>query len=303
MSARSKLNRVFGKNLVILLVLFLLVTFCATQVSFAGIYSYRDDKGKTHFVDSLSKIPKKYRKKEKGVRKLPDARKVAPQTSSASGHHMELPGAVTSNEEIQVPLIPTGSGNFLVDIVINGNIDARLMLDTGASFITLTEDIGAKLGITPYSDNAEMPFNTAGGVNWMPLVALETVTMGGAKARWVEASINSHIKDIDGLLGMSFLGDLRFAIDRVNERLTLKPLQGPDELTWDDKPGNWWKSRFDHYKKSLLSFFAQARTYKRKGHEKAGSLEKAADFYKDLKKKLLFRASTSGLPNRFRPSS
>ncbi len=146
MSARSKLNRVFGKNLVVLLVLFLLVAFCATQVSFAGIYSYRDDKGKAHFVDSPSRISKKYREKEKGVRKLPDARKAAPQTSSA-------------------------------------------------------------LGTTPYSDNAEMPFNTAGGVDWM----------------------------------------LR--------------------------------------------------------HEKARSLEKATDFYKDLKKKLLFRASTSGLPNRFRPSS
>lgn len=299
MSARSKLNK--GKYLVTLL--FLLVAFCVTQISFAGVYSYRDDQGKKHFTDDLSKIPKQYRKKEKGVRKLPDARKVAPQASSASGQHMELPGAIASNGEVKVPLIPTSGGNFLVDIVINGRIDARLMLDTGASFITITEDIGRQLGITQYSDTAEMPFGTAGGTDWMKLVALDKVTIGGATTHLVEASINTHIKDIDGLLGMSFLGDFRFEIDRNSQTLTLKPLQDPNELTWDGKPGSWWKNRFTYYRKTQLNFAAQARAYKRNRHAKARSLEKAVDFYEDLKKKLLFRASTSGLPNRFRPSS
>jgi clan AA aspartic protease (TIGR02281 family) len=301
MSARSKLNKFFGKNLVVLL--FLLVAFCAAQVSIAGVYTYRDDKGKIHFVDAISKIPKQYRKNEKGVRKIPDARKVAPQSSSASGQHMQLPGAVASNGEIEVPLIPTSGGNFLVDIVINGSIDARLILDTGASFITLTEDIGSQLGITPFSDTAEMPFGTAGGTDWGKLVALDTVRIGGAEARLVEASINSHIKDIDGLLGMSFLGDFKFEIDRNKNLLTLRSLQDPNELTWDGKPGSWWENRFIYYKKSKMNFADQAKAYKRKGHAKARSLEKAADFYEDLKKKLLSRASTSGLPDRFRPSS
>ena len=231
MSARLKLNRV---SLVVRLALVLFVVSCAVQVagSLAGIFSYRDDKGIIHFTDDLSKIPKHYRESEKGVRKHHEARG-AHRATPVPSSPIELPGLVSKIQEIQIPLIPVGGGNFLVDTVLNGRIKARLMLDTGASLITLTEEIGRQLGISPYSGSAELPFNTAGGEEWMPLVALETVKIGSAETKLVEASINSNIKDIDGLLGMSFLGDFRFEIDRTNKRLTLKPPQNLDELAWD----------------------------------------------------------------------
>jgi len=299
MSARSKLNRVFARSLAVLL--FLLLAFCAAQMSFAGMYTYKDDKGKTHFVDALSKIPKQYRKKEKAVRQIPDARKVNPSVSSAS--QIELPGEVALNGEVKIPLIPIHGGNFLVDVVLNGSVNARLILDTGASIITVSEDIGRQLGVMAYANVAELPFNTAGGEDWMPLVALETVTVGSAKAQLVEAAVNSHMKDIDGLLGMSFLGDFKFEIDQNSNLLTLKPLQGPNDLTWGGKPGKWWKNRFDEYQKNIRNYGGMARAYKQKAHAKAMAVEKVVDYYKDLNKKLLFRASTSGLPDRFRPSS
>jgi clan AA aspartic protease (TIGR02281 family) len=300
MSARSKLNRV---SLVVRFTLILFVVSCAIQIldAFSGVFSYRDDKGAIHFTDDLSKIPKQYRENDKGVRKHREARGAHRSTPPPSVP-LELPGAVSKNQEIQIPLIPVSGGNFLVDTILNGRIKARLMLDTGASLITLTEEIGRKLGISKYADSAELPFNTAGGEEWMPLVALETVTIGVAQTKLVEASINSHIKNIDGLLGMSFLGDFRFEIDRTNKRLTLKPPNIKGELAWDGKSGNWWQGRFEHYDTIIKSYSSRADFLKRRGHAKALNMKKTVDFYKKLRQKLLARASISGLPDRFRSS-
>jgi clan AA aspartic protease (TIGR02281 family) len=298
MSARSKLNKV---SLVFRFTLALFVVSCTAQVvsGFAGIFSYRDDKGTIHFTDEYSKIPEQYRQSEKGVRKHREARGAHRITPAVP---LELPGATSRNQEIQVPLIPVSGGNFLVDTLLNGRVKARLMLDTGASLITLTEDIGRKLGIAHYADSAQLPFNTAGGEEWMPLVALDSVTIGTAKIKLVEASINSHIKDIDGLLGMSFLGDFRFEIDRTNKLLTLKPPQVKGELAWGGKPGNWWQSRFEHYDSLIKSYSSHASFLKRRGDQKAVNMQKTVSFYKNLRKKLLSRASISGLPDRFRSS-
>ena len=194
MSAQSKLNRVSCK-LVVQFALVLFVVFCVVQGSLAGIFSYRDDKGAIHFTDDISKIPKQYRDSEQGVRKHRASRgayRATPQPSAA----IELPGSVSSNGEVQVPLIPVGGGNFLIETVLNDRVKARLMLDTGASLITLTEEIGNKLGISPYSNSAELPFNTAGGEDWMPLVALEMVAVCSAETWLVKRRSTAILKKL-----------------------------------------------------------------------------------------------------------
>ncbi len=300
MSAQLKLNKRSGKS-IFQFVLVLFILLYAVQVSLAGIFSYRDEKGVVHFTDDISNIPKQYRESKEGVRKHREGRG-AHRADPAPPKPIELPGSFASHQEIQIPLIPVSGGNFLVDTVLDGRVKARLMLDTGASFITLTEEIGRKLGVATYSDSAELPFNTAGGEEWMPVIALSKVSIGTATTQLVEASINSHIKGIDGLLGMSFLGDFRFEIDRTNKLLTLKPSQKPAELAWEGKSGNWWKSRFEHYDATISSYSARAAFLQRRGHEKALNMQKTVDFYKTLRQKLTTRASISGLPVNFRSS-
>lgn len=293
------MSKIFYK-LVIQFTLGFFVLLCFVQGTTAGIYSYRDDKGVVHFTDEIFNIPQKYRKNKQGSRNDSETKniyRVIPSPSSIRA----FPGSVSSSEEIQVPLIPAGGGNFLVDTVLNGHINARLMLDTGASLITLTEEIGRKLGVATFLDSAELPFNTAAGEDWMPLVGLEMVAVGSAKTRFIEASINSHIKEIDGLLGMSFLGEFRFEIDRINKRLTLKPIQNLNELAWDDKSGDWWKSRFEYYDRTIKSYSSRANFLLRHGHKKALNMKNTVELYKDLLHKLETRAFISGLPASFRP--
>ena len=295
MSARLKLNRI---GVAILLVT-LLMPFAPKGE--AAIFYYKDEKGAIHFTDDLSKIPEEFRKNDNGFRKHNEDRNSHRSTPiTIPSVPIEVPGVILNSGEVQVPLIPVTGGNFLVDVLLNGRVKARLMLDTGASFITLSEDIGQKLGIFNSGMSAEMPFNTAGGEEWMPLVALQTVNAGNAQSQLVEASLAKHIKDIDGLLGMSFLGDYRFEIDRTNKRLTLKPPNQHGEMTWGGKSGKWWKGRFEYYDSSIRGFDRRAKQMQRKGHQKAGNMVMTAEFYKDLKQKLESRAMIAGVPQNYR---
>jgi len=292
MSAQLKLNR-SCVGIARLIVVFLISFYFAPHGETA-IFSYKDEKGGIHFTDDLSKIPEEFRGNGKGFRKHKEERR------SSMPAPVPVPSVISNSNEVQIPLIPVSGGNFLVDVLLNGRVKARLMLDTGASFITLSEEIGQKLGIFRSGASAEMPFNTAGGEEWMPLVALQTVSAGNAQSQLVEASIGKHIKDIDGLLGMSFLGDYRFEIDRTNKRLTIKPPSKQGEMTWGGKPGKWWKGRFEYYASSINGFDHRAKQMQRKRHPKAGNMLKTAEFYKDLEQKLKSRAMIVGVPERFR---
>ena len=303
MSARLKLNS-SGVGIVRLIVSLLIYFYCAPHGETA-IFSYKDEKGGIHFTDDLSKIPEEFRGNGKGFRKHKEERRSStpapvPVPIPSRAVPIEVSGVISNSNAVQVPLIAVSGGNFLVDVLLNGRVKARLMLDTGASFITLSEKIGQKLGILSSGKSAEMPFNTAGGEEWMPLVALQTVSAGNAQSQLVEASIGKHIKDIDGLLGMSFLGDYRFEIDRTNKRLTIKPPSKQGEMTWGGKPGNWWKGRFQYYASSINGFDHRAKQMQRKRHPKAGNMLKTAEFYKDLEQKLKSRAMIVGVPERFR---
>jgi len=303
MLARLKLNR-FGVWIAKLLVALLILFYFAPHGE-SAIFSYKDEKGAIHFTDDLSKIPEEFRGNGKGFRKHKEEHRSStsapiPVPITSRAVPIEVPGVISNSNEVQVPLIPVSGGNFLVDVLLNGRVKARLMLDTGASFITLSEEIGQKLGVFSSGASAEMPFNTAGGEEWMPLVALQTVSAGNAQSQLVEASIGKHIKDIDGLLGMSFLGDYRFEIDRTNKRLTIKPPSKQGEMTWGGKPGNWWKGRFEYYASSINGFDHRAKQMQRKRHPKAGNMLKTAEFYKELEQKLKSRAMIVGVPERFR---
>jgi clan AA aspartic protease (TIGR02281 family) len=294
MLARLKLNS-FSVGITGLLVA-LLIPFYFAPHGETAIFSYKDEKGAIHFTDDLSNIPEKFRENGKDFPKHKEKRR----SSTPAPVPVEVLGVVLNSNEVQVPLIPVSGGNFLVDVLLNGRVKARLMLDTGASFITLSQEIGQKLGVFSSGTFPEMPFNTAGGEEWMPLIALQTVSAGNAESKLVEASIGKHIKDIDGLLGMSFLGDYRFEIDRTNKRLTIKPPSKQGEMTWGGKPGNWWKGRFEYYASSINGFDHRAKQMQRKRHPKSANMLKTAEFYKDLEQKLKSRAMIAGVPERFR---
>lgn len=288
--------------------IFFLSTFVSATAQ-AGMYSWKDNNGKTHYTDSLHKIPPKFRKSNQGFKKYKSSR-------SARGSQVESPDTLSrnpvrssytpgklgnmGNEEHVIPLIQTAGGNFMVEVIFNNRVKAMLMVDTGASLVTISKKIAKQLGHRKNSKSAQIPFTTAGGMVWMPMVALNKVQVGAAKVDLVEASVNDQMGELDGLLGMSFLGDYRVEMDTARSQMILKPLGKSGDPQWGGKSALWWKSRYTGYSTKIRNFKLEAKKMEIQSHPKAANIKKMVAFYKDLKKKLDKSAARAGVPDNLR---
>ncbi len=281
---------IFLNGLLILLVL----PFTA-NISDATIFSWKDENGITHFTDSPEQIPPKYRDREmEGLRIIEE---VPFEESSSSNSKMNLPVTRLNHlQEYKVPLISTNSGNFIVDTTINGKVKVKLMLDTGASLMSLSPEVCRKLGIKETSNLPAIQMQTANGISQNKLIALDKVKIGDAEVDLVEASIGKKMLGIGGLLGMSFLSNFRMEINHTESELILKPLAKPGEQVWGGKPEFWWKSKFKYYNSQINGYKLKAMHTKTLSNQESEAVTKVVRFYEDLHKKLTRRASFFGLP-------
>ncbi len=99
----------------------------------------------------------------------------------------------------------TSRNHIVVETVVNGQ-RAALLLDTGASFVSLNSSFAKKAGIEATA-GSHIKLQTANGVVSAQTAVANTVAVGAAKAQGVTVVIHdgSDGSAIDGLLGMSFL--------------------------------------------------------------------------------------------------
>jgi clan AA aspartic protease (TIGR02281 family) len=120
-------------------------------------------------------------------------------------------------------------GHMMVDVVINGAVSASLLLDTGASLVVLSPDIGRRLGLDTQKDNPLELKNADGRTNKAYYVILETVRVQDVEAHRVPAAImHEAYADTfwkDGILGMSFLKEFNFRVDQNNKKIILERAQ------------------------------------------------------------------------------
>jgi aspartyl protease family protein len=98
------------------------------------------------------------------------------------------------------------AGHVIIDAVVNG-APMRMLVDTGASFVTLTPADARAAGITP----GELVFNrrasTANGFVRMAIVTLREIRLGQLSLNDVHAAVLENLNV--SLLGMSFLDRLQ----------------------------------------------------------------------------------------------
>ena len=256
--------------------------------SHSAIYKWKDEKGKTHFTDSLSKIPPQYRKKGE----LKDIKGATVKSSPAS----------LANKKGKIHVIKAKQGHgdhYIVEVLLNGTIKANLIVDTGATMVVLSERLGNRLGVNRNANLPTIGMSTAGGKVEAPLFILDSVKIGSAEVLNVETTTNAHMGDMDGLLGMSFLGEFKVEMDRQNWEMTLRPLGTPKDELWEGKNQTWWKKKYQTYADNLRELYRAARQVRGDEH-KSAQIEKLINHYEKLHKGLEVRANRANLPNIFR---
>lgn len=120
-----------------------------------------------------------------------------------------------------VPMDVKGNSVY-VDVVV-GNKTTQMVVDSGAEMICLPTRTANELGISVSVDAREMQLMLADG-RAIPArgVTLPRVRVGEFEVENVDAAILDPVAgNAEPLLGMSFLGNFKFEIDKGNQSLTL----------------------------------------------------------------------------------
>ncbi len=148
---------------------------------------------------------------------------LAPQAEMAAAARRALddlgePARVT----IRVPIQKRGP-SILVAAMVNGQPVGYFILDTGATFTSVSRQTARRLGIT--SQGTSVNLATASGVIQAPLALLDEVDIAGARTQHVPAVIHdlpNAPPSIVGLLGLSFLERFRVSLDLSSGVLLLE---------------------------------------------------------------------------------
>lgn len=120
-----------------------------------------------------------------------------------------------------VVITRAGDGHFAVRASVDG-VPTTMLIDTGASYVTLSHADALRVGIDPATLRYTIPIRTANGTMQAASVTLDSLSIGSIGQRNVRALVAPPGSLGQSLLGMSFLDALHgYAIS--GDRLVLTP--------------------------------------------------------------------------------
>ncbi|GGA79761.1 hypothetical protein GCM10011369_22150 [Neiella marina] len=121
------------------------------------------------------------------------------------------------DDSMRVELIRNQAGHYLAPGQING-VDVTFLLDTGATYLSIPEDIAERAGLRRGQQAA---VSTANGRIRVFRTEIDEVRLGGLQRQRVAAFINPSEQGGVVLLGMSFLKYFQWR--QIDDRLILTP--------------------------------------------------------------------------------
>ena len=126
-----------------------------------------------------------------------------------------------------VSLTKTSNG-MTVKAVLNGSTSCLLAVDTGASMVVISKEMAKKIETNPNETIEDVNFTLAdGSMTKSDVIIVKSIRVGNSTAYNVPVAVadNPPGQGIDGLLGMSFLGNFNIKMDVANEKLVLESIK------------------------------------------------------------------------------
>lgn len=129
----------------------------------------------------------------------------------------------TEFQKIQVPH-QGAQDHMLITVRLNDRIDGVFLLDTGATYVTLSHELAQNLNLGLSGKN-KIAVSLANGssVTAQPVI-LDSMQVGDARVDGVIAMVfpEAPHQGVDGLLGMSFLREFTIHLDPANKKLVFQ---------------------------------------------------------------------------------
>ncbi len=119
-----------------------------------------------------------------------------------------VPGLATIEDAGTVTLRAGRNGHFTARVQVNGTV-LPMLVDTGASVVTLTYEDARKLGFPVADLSFSVAVRTANGETRAARIKLREVALGSLVERNVTALVTRQGRLDESLLGMSFINRLR----------------------------------------------------------------------------------------------
>jgi len=180
----------------------------------AQIYRWVDDNGVPHFADGIDSVPDRYRSKA-----VPLGMKNAP---APPGVPPGAPDAKPTSGETSIRFIP--GQRILVDVRINRNAEAKLLLDTGSDKTLISPRALQAAGVRIAGPTTTAEVAGATGSTQIQFLFVDSLEVGEARVgRMSVGSQNLPVEGADGVLGRDFLDQFNVNIDSGKGVVTLSP--------------------------------------------------------------------------------
>jgi aspartyl protease family protein len=140
--------------------------------------------------------------------------------------NMSTSGNITAGSEDSIIPLERQGGVWIARVEFNDLHQAKLIVDTGATFTTISEDLAFDTGIQSDPRNAKISLSTAGGSVQAKMGIAPRIRVGHAgrdDVRVVIHTIPNLPEGIDGLLGLSFFDRFMVRLDHSQRQLHLTP--------------------------------------------------------------------------------
>ena len=255
------------------------------------LYKWIDGGGNIHFTDEISAIPAEYLDQvEKGSRQRTRG---TPRVSTPAATT-----ATTPANENSFPLYTVGNRMF-VDVVLNGSVKARLLVDTGAEHTVISSELAQRLSLNP-NTTWFVPVGGVGGSALTFLSKVRSIAVGEATVSDLDVLV--YDAGVSGILGMTFLGEFEFSINVAEKKLILAERnEPPGTRMYGGHLESWWRNKFGLYRsviESIKEYVAMAQDNKEK--EAALQFSKSLYHFQSELNTLERRASAAAVPRDWR---
>ena len=189
----------------------------------AEIYRYTDAKGNSHYVDGFESVPHEYRAHAvpMGLQNaLPGAAPAAPVPAAGAAARAGAPG---TGPKGGTTIRYTPGRPIMVDVKVNGNTSATLLLDTGADKTMINPRVLTAAGVSLARPIGTTKVIGVAGSDHVNFVQIDSLEIGEARLGRMQVASYDVSGAGDGLLGRDFLDHFTINIDSTNGVVTLSP--------------------------------------------------------------------------------